>query len=234
MSDSSFVPREFHAASGSLAYRFLPGVGSAPQPLVVFLHGAGERGTDNEAQLRHVVRRFAEPAVRDQFPCQVLAPQCPPGERWVERDWAAARHEFPEVPSGPQALLLALIARLLESPGVDRSRLYLMGLSMGGYGTWDLACRQPGLFAAAVPVCGGGDESMAQRLIHLPIWAFHGTNDTVVPVTRSRNMVAAVRAAGGEVRYTEYAATGHDSWTPASREPELLPWLFAQTRSTSA
>lgn len=228
MPDPAFVPREFHGDAGSLPYQFLPSPTADRQPLVVFLHGAGERGTDNLAQLRHVVRRFAEPAIRTTFPCQVVAPQCPPGLRWVERDWSAPRHDFPPVPSGPQALLLALIQVLREGPTVDPDRVYLIGLSMGGYGTWDLITRQPGVFAAAVPICGGGDESLAQRLVRLPIWAFHGTNDTVVPVSRSRNMVGAIRAAGGNVRYTEYAGTGHDCWTPASREPDLLPWLFAQ------
>lgn len=230
MPDTAFVPCEFHSSAGSLPYQFLPGPTPERQPLVVFLHGAGERGTDNAAQLRHVVRRFAEPAIRAAFPCQVVAPQCPPAARWVERDWSALRHEFPAMPSAPEALLLALIQKLTETPTVDRDRIYLIGLSMGGYGTWDLIARQPGVFAAAIPICGGGDETMAHRLVRLPIWAFHGTLDTVVPVSRSRNMVAAIRALGGKVRYTEYAGTGHDCWTPASREPDLLPWLFAQTR----
>jgi predicted peptidase len=101
---------------------------------------------------------------------------------------------------------------------------------MGGYGTWDLLARRPDLIAAAVPICGGGDEQEVGRFAHIPIWAFHGADDTTVPVARSRNMVAALRAAGANVRYTEYAGTGHDSWTPASQEPELLPWLFSQRR----
>jgi predicted peptidase len=228
MPDCPFAAREFRSEAGTLAYRFLPNPTNEPQPLVIFMHGAGERGADNTAQLRHMVGIFADPENRERFPCQVIAPQCPVGKRWVECDWNRLEHDMPTTTSEPMALLLQLLDTMLEDPMVDRKRIYVMGLSMGGYGTWDLISRQPERVAAAVPVCGGGDTQQASRLAGIPIWAFHGADDSVVPVVRSRNMVAAVRAADGNVRYTEYAGTGHGSWTPASREPELLPWLFSQ------
>jgi predicted peptidase len=105
-----------------------------------------------------------------------------------------------------------------------------MGLSMGGYGTWDTLARYPGMFAAGVPMCGGADEKTALALAHTPLWVFHGAKDGVVKPSRSRNMVAALRKAGGSPKYTEYPEAGHDCWVPASKEPDLLPWLFAQKR----
>lgn len=231
MIDSPFLAREFQTDNGTLPYRLLPNPTDEPQPLVLFLHGAGERGADNEAQLTHVVGIFAEPRVRNQFPGHVIAPQCPPGGRWVDCDWSAPTHGLPDAPSGPQGLVLGLLEQCIADPMVDARRIYMIGLSMGGYGTWDLVARRPELFAAAVPICGGGDENVAARLAGVPIWAFHGTDDSVVPVARSRNMVDALRAIDGDIRYTEYAGTGHNSWGPASREPELLPWLFAQRLS---
>jgi predicted peptidase len=117
---------------------------------------------------------------------------------------------------------------VISHEAVDPARIYLTGLSMGGYGTWDLAARQPERFAAILPICGGGDEATAPRLAKLPIWCFHGDADTVVPVERSRTMIAAVRAAGGSPKYSELPGVGHDSWTPAYRDPAVLDWLFAK------
>ena len=113
---------------------------------------------------------------------------------------------------------------------VDARRVYLTGLSMGGYGTWELAARQPQRFAAVVPICGGGDERQASRLSALPIWAFHGAADNVVFPIRSQKMVDAIRAAGGKIQYTQYPGVGHNSWNQAYRSDELLKWLFAQRR----
>jgi predicted peptidase len=117
---------------------------------------------------------------------------------------------------------------VISHEAVDPARIYLTGLSMGGYGTWDLAARQPERFAAILPICGGGDEATTARLAKLPIWCFHGDADTVVPVERSRTMIAAVRAASGSPKYSELPGVGHDSWTPAYRDPAVLDWLFTQ------
>jgi dienelactone hydrolase len=205
-------------------------------PLVVFLHGAGERGSDNERQLTYLPRWLAARAMRDAYPAYVLAPQCADDQRWWEVDWAAKE----STPAGPEpSLMMRGAIRALEATvanhAVDRRRIYLTGLSMGGYGTWDLAARHPDWFAAAAPICGGGDERQAKRLASLPIWSFHGDADGVVPVTRTRAMVQAIRAAGGEPRSTELVGVGHDAWTPAyDKKSGLLAWLFAQKRETPA
>ncbi|MEZ5962512.1 MAG: GDSL-type esterase/lipase family protein [Planctomycetota bacterium] len=206
----------FAAASGAtLPYRVFVPAAAGPEhrvPLVLFLHGAGERGTDNAAQLRHGVGDFVTEAAQAARPCLVVAPQCPRG-RWWDVD-----------------LLQEFAASLAMRPDVDVDRVYLTGLSMGGFATWHLAGRRPELFAAAVPVCGGGELDAAVRLATLPIWAFHGDADATVPVARSREMVAAVRKAGGVLDYTEYEGVTHDSWTRTYADPKVHEWLFAQRR----
>jgi predicted peptidase len=229
-----YQPHVYKSADGqSLPYQLLKPSGYDPQkkyPLVLFLHGAGERGTDNHAQLTHVARIFATPENRRTYPCFVLAPQCPPERKWAEVDWSAMHHKTPEKPSIPLALAMEVIAQLQKEYSIDAKRLYVMGLSMGGYGSWDAISRYPETFAAAVPICGGGDEDKAPAIAKIPVWVFHGDHDGAVKVERSRNMVAALKKAGGSPKYTEYPGVGHDSWVPASKEPELLPWLFRQTR----
>lgn len=199
-------------------------------PLVVFLHGAGERGRDNEKQLKYLPIWMTEAPLRERHPCFLLAPQCRGDERWVDISWADKK----STPQGPPTTdMLAVIAALnavIAAEPVDPGRIYLTGLSMGGYGSWDLAARQPERFAALLPICGGGDEATAPRLAKLPIWCFHGDADQVVPVERSRSMIEAVRAAGGCPKYSELPGVGHDSWTPAYRDPAVLDWLFAQAK----
>ena len=200
-------------------------------PLVLFLHGAGERGTDNSVQLKYLPTWLADPAVRARHRAFVLAPQCRPDERWVDVSWADGE-STPHSPA-PTADLAAAVQALEEvmaSEAVDPTRIYLTGLSMGGYGTWDLAVRLPDRFAAILPVCGGGDERTAARIATLPLWCFHGDSDTAVPVKRSRDMIAAVRAAGGRPIYSELTGVGHDSWTHAYRNAFVLDWLFSQRR----
>jgi predicted peptidase len=233
---SLFAARSFAQRNGtSLPYRLLspPPRQTGRLPLVLFLHGAGERGSDNAAQLKNgAAELLGNPSSRRSFPCYFVLPQCPKDARWVEVDWGAASHTMPEQPSLPLAHPLQLVkTRQAELP-VDPDRVYLVGLSMGGYGVWDLLSRQPELFAAAVIVCGGGDEAQAARLQKVPIWAFHGQKDQVVPVERSRRMIEAVRRATPRVppRYTELPDVEHDAWVAAFAEPELLPWLFAQRR----
>jgi len=200
-------------------------------PLVLLLHGSGERGDDNSAQLRNGVAELLgseTPAAR--FPCFYLVPQCPTGHRWVEVDWRAERHVLPLNLSVPLSATMELVESLLGRYPIDPQRLYLIGLSMGGFGAWDLLSRWPERFAAAVTICGGADENAAVTARAVPVWAFHGARDPVVPVERSRRTVAALRAAGGTPKYTEYPHVGHDAWTHAFAEPNLLPWLFAHHR----
>jgi predicted peptidase len=227
---------EFADGDQTLLYRLLKPKDYDPAkkyPLVLFLHGAGERGDDNRAPLKHVVRIFVTEENRVKYPCFVLVPQCPAGERWVDVDWGAPTHAQPAEPAAPMALTLKLLGALQERYSIDAGRLYVMGLSMGGYGTWDALARRPEWFAAAMPMCGGGDETTAARIAQVPIWNFHGAKDTAVKVERSRNMIEALRKAGGKPRYTEYPDVGHNCWDPACEEPELLAWLFAQRKPDS-
>jgi predicted peptidase len=127
-------------------------------------------------------------------------------------------------------LTKVMLDQFLKDNPVDPDRIYVMSLSMGGFGTWDFAQRYPDFIAAAAPICGGADDSTAAKIKHIPIWAFHGSDDTAVWPERSRSMVAALKKEKGNVRYSEYEKVGHDSWTRAFAEPELLSWMFAQKR----
>lgn len=228
-----YVPRTFQSPEGKvLPYQLLqPNEHKGKLPLVIFLHGSGERGSDNEAQLRHGAPLFAKPEIRERFPCYVIAPQCPADQKWADVDWSKPTMTQSPQPSAPMKLLLGLLDALpKEFPDIDLDRIYVTGLSMGGYGTWDLITRFPERFAAAVPICGGGDAEKAAAIAALPVWAFHGGADSVVPVELTRKMVAGIQAAGGTPLYWEYPRVGHDCWTLAYQEPELLPWMFAQTR----
>jgi predicted peptidase len=220
-----------------IPYRLLRPQAGAPgvrHPLVVFLHGAGERGDDNLAQLKYLPSWLAEPALRQSHPCFVLAPQCRQNHRWAPFDWSDKRSSpIAQSPTPDLAGAIAALDRVLSAESIDPDRVLLTGLSMGGYGSWEWAMRAPERFAALVPICGGGDERQAGRLVNLPIWCFHGAADNVVPVERSRTMVEAIRAAGGSPRYSELPGVGHDSWTPAYRQPELLVWLFSQRRAAA-
>jgi predicted peptidase len=216
------------------AYRLLGPKSITPgtrYPLVIFLHGAGERGNDNLSQLKYFPTWMAEQSARKAHPCFVLAPQCRDEQKWVDVDWSKIE-STPQSPT-PTVDMLAVIAALedtLQREPIDPARIYLTGLSMGGYGSWDLAARMPDRFAAVLPICGGGDGATATKIKDLPIWCFHGDADTAVRVERSRTMIEALRAAGGAPKYSELAGVGHDSWTPAYRDPDVLAWLFAQKK----
>jgi len=221
------------AAGKELPYRLLKPQNADPAkkyPLVVLLHGAGERGTDNEKQLTHGVAAFTSKDALEKYPCFMIVPQCPNSTKWVDVDWSANSHVMPKEMTDPSRLTIELIRKLLKDEPIDPKRVYLTGLSMGGYGTWDLAARFPDLFAAIAPVCGGGDEATAATIKDLPIWAFHGAKDTVVKTIRSKNMIAAIEKAGGKPKYTEYPTIGHNAWTPAYADPELMKWLFEQKK----
>ncbi len=201
-------------------------------PLIVFLHGAGERGNDGlvqtEVGIGTAIRRFP-----DRFPAIVLFPQCPENEFW-------------DVMFAP---LETMMARIREEYTIDPSRIYLTGLSMGGYGAWLWASTKSDTFAALMPICGGGNveevagrlgrplsgdygtpEERIRHLATLPTWVFHGADDATVPVERSREMVAALQAAGGNVRYTEFPDIGHNSWDTAYAHEKAIRWLFKQQR----
>lgn len=179
-------------------------------PLMIFLHGAGERGDDLEQLKVHGPPKLI--AGGKDFPCIVVAPQCPKHLWWS-----------PEV-------LIELIDKVANEYKVDKSRIYLTGLSMGGYGTWALAAKYPKVFAAIAPICGGGDPEQAEAYVGIPTWVFHGAKDTTVPISNSEKMVDAIKAAGGDPKFTVYPEAGHDSWTATYDNPEFYEWLFKQKK----
>ncbi len=202
-------------------------------PIVLFLHGAGERGKDNVKQVYHIKKLFENKINQEKYPCFVLAPQCPENKRWVEVDWSAKRHTTPAQESWAISKTMALLHSIIKKYPIDTNRIYVTGLSMGGYGTWDIISRYPNMFAAAIPICGGGDEDMADVIKHIPIWNFHGSIDNVVPVERSRNMISAIIAVGGNPKYTEYEGVKHGSWIRAYKEKGLLEWLFSKNKTST-
>jgi predicted peptidase len=201
-------------------------------PLVLFLHGAGERGDDPAKVRIHFPELWAKADHREKFACFLIVPQCREGEQWVNAPWTDVKSTpMGKEPSAMLDMANEVLDKSLKEFPVDKSRVYLTGLSMGGYGSWELAMRRPEVFAALAPICGGGDEAQAAKLKDIPIWTAHGDADTVVPVERSRRMVQAVKDAGGRVHYEEYPKVGHNSWTPAYTDPEgVLPWMFQQQR----
>lgn len=231
---SRLEAREFLGSGGKVfRYRLaekLPQDGGKV-PLLLFLHGAGERGTNNVAQLTHGVKDILDWLDSHEKGYRLVAGQVPAGKRWVEVDWSAKKGKMPEEPSESMALLIELLDKMLADPATDPSRVYVTGISMGGYGTWDLACRRPEALAAALPICGGGDVAEAAKIARLPIWTFHGSADGVVPVSRSRDMVSALWALGSNAHYREYPDAGHNVWTETYRDGAVLSWLFRQRKA---
>ncbi len=180
-------------------------------PVLLFLHGSGERGDNLDLVKKHGPPKLI--GTGKQFPLIVVSPQCPNG-RW----WEAVE-------------LATLLDEIVEKYKVDQDRIYVTGLSMGGFGTWSLAEYQPNRFAAIVPICGGGEVYWSETLAHLPVWAFHGAKDTAVPTERSKQMVEALKKDGGNPKFTIYPDAGHDSWTQAYNTPELYEWLLQQKRA---
>lgn len=201
-------------------------------PLVIFLHGSGERGNDNEAQLVHGGSLFSNPVNMEKFPAFVIFPQCPEGDRWVTYDKQASFNDDAPAPeeSANEKALLSLISKLSEENPIDADRIYLIGLSMGGIGTFDLACRHPELFAAAIPICGAVNPTRLHAAKDVKFRIFHGGNDETVNTMWSRKAYKALRKAGADVEYIEFPGTTHNSWTPAFCREDFLPWLFAQKK----
>jgi predicted peptidase len=197
-------------------------------PLLIFLHGAGERGTDNEAQLTHGKQFLANAA--DQYGCIVVAPQCPKEKLWGGHHWTDEDLTLTNEPSVPMQILDRLIDSFVQRNLADPDKIYIMGISMGGFGTWEAIQRWPNRFAAAAPVCGGADVARAKSIAKVPIWDFHGELDSAVPVDRSRKMVEALKKACSKVKYTEYPGVHHGSWVNAFAEPGVLDWMSQQKR----
>lgn len=224
-----FVARFYRNGGETMPYRLFVPKGYEAQkkyPLIVWLHGAGGAGRDNVRQIIGDqipgTRTWTQSATQAKYPAFVLAPQSAAG-------WGAQpKGSSPDTLSASLVLVVGILDSLENEFSIDPHRVYVTGQSDGGYAVWELITKRPERVAAAIAVCGGGDPAGAARVARMPIWVFHGDADNVVPVTASRQMVAAINKAGGHPRYTEYRGAGHDVWTRAFLEPGLVEWVFAQ------
>ena len=216
---ADFAQTEFKDSKGTvLRYAILKPAMLKPEtkyPLVVSLHGAGGRGKQKWVVNCAANKALSQPAMRQTYPCYIIAPTVGRDQRWD---------------GAPLAALMELIKSSLNEHAIDPARIYVTGQSMGGAGTYSAILAEPNLFAAAVPVCGRGQPYLAKKIVHIPIWIFHGELDRVVPTQHSRDMNAALKKAGGKPTYTEYAGVRHNSWTAAYADKKLWKWLFAQKR----
>ncbi len=205
-------------------------------PVMLFLHGAGERGTDNASQLNNVIQKLYNDRNSPFYQCILIVPQCPADEQWVDTPWANGNYRLDNIPmSSALTAALDLLDYVIETYSVNEARQYVMGISMGGYGTWDLLMRYPERFAAAIPICGAADRTRAASLVNVPIWTFHDSTDTVVPYSGTKIMVSAIRSAGGTViKYTETARYGHSVWDSAVATDGLFDWLFSQRKDIAS
>jgi predicted peptidase len=222
-----------HKSDWTMPYRLFHPEGNGKLPLVMYLHGSGGLGDDNEKQLglgnTFGTRVWLLPENQKRFPCYVVVPQ-------TDRGWA--RYDFSQQPAAPvpglgegNRLALEIVGRLSHEFKIDDRRVYVTGQSMGGAGVWNIISQSPGVFAAAVPLCGSLSSDDGTAAIDTPVWDFHGDSDQTVPVTSSRERIAARRKAGGHPLYTEYAGVDHDVWQWAYTESQLPNWLFSQRRA---
>ena len=203
-------------------------------PLVLFLHGSGERGDDNEKQLAHGASIFSNPVNLDKYPAFVIFPQC------KEKSWTETIDERSFMPGSPvpsesktEKVLMALVNNLINSYPVDRNRIYIVGISMGGIATYDLVCRYPDFFTAAIPICGAVNPERLSDAKGVKFMIFHGEEDDEVPSYCSREAYKALNSIGADVNYIEFAGVGHECWSSAFNYPTLLSWLFSQYKSPS-
>lgn len=201
-------------------------------PLVIFMHGAGERGSDNEKQLVHGSQMFLNPVNQEKYPAYVLFPQCPSDGYWA----FSKRPDFPTMTPEEQItpILKAvkeMIDKYMDMPTVDASRVYIMGVSMGAMATYDLTARHPELFAAAIPICGAVAPGRMAAAKNIKFRIYHGDADNVVPVACSRLAYKELKEAGAKVEYFEFPGCNHLSWNPAFNQPDFMEWLFSQKKS---
>lgn len=239
--DNSVYQKKWMVQQGdTLPYRVLLPLNydsTKTYPVVFFLHGAGERGRDNERQLIHGSKLFVKEDIRAKYAFITILPQCPASDYWSnvvrEHDDAGRRSFFfleDGVPGRYMELLQELVKHVFEVYPVKKDQVYAGGLSMGGMGTFELVRRMPNTFAAAFPICGGANPATAQKMKKVNWWIFHGAKDNVVLPHHSEKMVVALKAAGANVKWTLFPEANHNAWDPAFAEPELLPWLFSNKR----
>ena len=234
----SFEKQLFLSSKGdTLPYRLLKPEGmkkGQKYPLVLFLHGAGERGNDNEKQLINGSQMFLNPVNLEKYPAFVLMPQCPETAYWDYDTRPKSFVPFDMPVDQPLSSMLGLVKEMLDSylamPQVDKSRVYVMGLSMGGMATYNMTIRFPEIFAAAVPICGSVYPERLKNVKGVAFYIFHGDADEVVPVEGSREAYKALKKGGVKVNYLEFPGCNHGSWNPAFSTPGLMDWLFAQKK----
>lgn len=237
---NSFSKEIFINNSDTLSYRILLPKNfdeSKQYPIVLFLHGAGERGSDNTKQLVHGSKLFLNNINRGAFPAIVIFPQCPQNDYWsnatVDRTTKPISLVYPlnAAPTKSLNLVMSLMDEFLSKPYVNKNKIYVGGLSMGGMGTFEILHRKPNMFAAAFAICGGGNPDTVKAYANnTELWVFHGAKDDVVNPQLSVSMVSAYLQAGGKPNFTLYADDNHNSWDSAFAEPELLPWLFSKSK----
>lgn len=212
---------------------------SAPQfpvegkryPLILFLHGSGECGTNNYNQIKVGLPTLLTSLVKRPEQVIVVAPQCQPLNLWVKSLARTSDYAMSQDPMPSMEVALELCQHFVRERQADSNRLYITGLSLGGFGTWDAIQRYPKMFAAAMPICGGGDVRRVRDIKATPIWVFHAKDDTNVAVDCSRRMVKQLKAIGSKrVQYTEFENGGHNSWDRAYSDPKVIDWLLKQTR----
>lgn len=228
-----FEKKIYQKGENTMPYRFAKPLNYGDKsddfyPLIIFLHGSGERGNDNELQISYIDTVFGKQWFRQKYPCFVLVPQCAIDKRWVEIDWKLSEHKQPTEISEQLQMVLEILEKELSENRIDTNRIYVVGLSMGGFGTWDLITRYPNKFAAAIPICGGADISTACRLQNMSVWAFHGEKDKVVTVDGTRKMIEALKKCGAKPLYTEYKNSGHLIWNRVFADKKVWDWLFDQ------
>lgn len=206
-------------------------------PLILVLHGAGERGKDNAKQLVHGAKLFIADSNRKKFPAIVIFPQCPEESFWatvkIDRNKQPLKIEFDytAAPNWPLVAANELVKKIIAAEGVNEKQVYITGLSMGGMGTFESVYRYPELYAAALPICGGGDTlHYDKRIAKTNFWVFHGAADAVVNVTLSQQMVQQLRELKVPVTYSEYPGVNHNSWDNAFAEPDYMQWMFSNKR----
>mgnify|MGYP000500819686 CR=1 FL=1 len=252
--DSLLVKNTFKASNGlEMPYRLFSPENSSDQqkPLVIFLHGRGDRGTDNGSQTYHEAGMITNPnslltnEMQATYPCFILVPQC--SDKIENEEWAKWVGNSPETPfkglgkngsytmnpfpSASGEAALELIEEVIKDNNINTNRIYIIGVSMGGFGTWEFVARKPQLFAAAVPMAGYSDHSQIENIKHISFWIFHGSIDKWNPVEGSRNMYKLLSEKNADVRYTEYENTQHgEAFQKAFKEEELIPWIFSKSK----
>lgn len=223
--------KQFISGNDTLPYRLLYPLDYNPAkkyPMVVFLHGAGAWGSDNEKPLKSLPSIFLDSTNRKKYPCFILIPQCTKEHPWVRFPGFPNSIATPDTPTTSTKLTLELIASLKKEFPVKPKHIYITGLSLGGEGTFDFLSRAPKLFAVAAPICGIADTAKAGLYKKVPLWAFHGDEDKVNDVKYTRMIIASLRKAGGKPKYTEYKGVKHNSWINAYDEPTFLNFLFSK------